>query len=248
MNKELRNGLEIAVNYYDIREQALLEVAAKSKHYEKKEKYYENVLRSANGNGKTVLGIILMCCSVLLCLISLFATISTVGTSIESYEIAAIIVGTAPFLIGAVVMLIIGFRLVTSRKKRKTQVEERAQKIWDDEVVPAKRAFDEQLELSTSIIEPLDEMYREFVEEIIPPSYRCYSDAFAIYDLVANGRADTMKEAINLYEVILREERKRQEFEYAMSRYESATREMILNQTITNIQLSQIRDDIRRRG
>ena len=40
MNKELRNGLEIAANYYYLREEALIELTLKEQQYEKKKKYY----------------------------------------------------------------------------------------------------------------------------------------------------------------------------------------------------------------
>jgi len=193
MNKELRNGLEIAANYYYLREEALIELTLKEQQYEKKKKYYEDVLRSAQRNGKTVAGILLMCGAILLCLISFYAVVSTMGTDIGAGDLPVIIIGAGPFVIAAVVMLVIGFRLVTSRKARKVQVEERAQKIWDEEVLLAEKEYNDQLETAKAIINPLDEMYREFVEDIIPPSYRCYSDAFALYDLVANGRADSMK-------------------------------------------------------
>ena len=242
MNKELRNGLEIAANYYYLREEALIELTLKEQQYEKKKKYYEDTLRSSKKNAMTIWGAIILGIGIIFLLIATPIMINY----FSKYGLKYLFTRDTVLCILLVGVCFLGAKLAFSAKKRKKQVEERAQKIWDEEVLLAEKEYNDQLETAKAIINPLDEMYREFVEDIIPPSYRCYSDAFALYDLVANGRADSMKEAINLYEVIKREERKMQEFEYAMSRYESTTREMILNQAITNIQLSQIRDDIRR--
>ena len=248
MNKNLRDGLDLIVGYLKVREETLYTLWAKNEHHEQKKKYYEKVLLSAQGKGKTVCGIILASVATFMLLIINFAAISPAikANGMNSSTLLGIIMGAGPFLIGFVIMFFIGMRLITSRKARKKQVEERAQKIWDEEVVPAKEDFDNYVVESHSIIDPLDEIYQEFTAEILPPSYRTYSDALALYDLVANGRADTMKEAVNLYESIKREEQRKAEFERALSTYEYRTQEIITNQHATNMQLSRLRDEIKR--
>lgn len=241
MNKELRDGLEIAASYLRIREQALMEVIEKKHYYENKEKRYNDVLRSANGKGKTILGIILLCSSPLSILMGNMYINDFSADDALNKAIAIIMFGMI-----TCAMIIVGLLLILSHKSRVRAVKQKAQRIWDEEVIPAQEALERCVEQAHIKIDPLDEIYQDFTEELVPPSYRTYDDAFALYDLVANGRADSMKEAINLYEVIKREERRMEEFQYAMNRFESVSTDIILQQAMTNIQLSQLRDDIRR--
>lgn len=112
-----------------------------------------------------------------------------------------------PPLASLIVMVLLGIEIPvaivlyrkTVYKKKNDKLQAEAQKYYDEVFTPV---LDQQYEKYTEIMEAKEKYinYRSPLLNIIPNDYQNYRAVTFFEEVVRTGRADTLKEAMNLYE------------------------------------------------
>jgi len=199
MDESLYSALAQATQYYQVKEElfdriqqeenALWQIETDfNEDFERKKKPYESV---------ESIGSLLWIPSACILAIAFIVVFIKIANSIN--QTVSQLSDTLPFLLCLALLTVGGAVMVAFSRAKQRKIGRKYDNIYEKQIKP-------QIEYHQESLSNLHDMIVEFESEnkhlidVLPFSYRNIEASSFLFLAIANGRADTLKEAINLYE------------------------------------------------